>query len=180
MDEPNSYDTGDLDAFLRDLRRETIRESRNNLWTRFRDRFGYWFSGLFIVRLWVATTSRIIQAIESSDPLSLGGANGSPSGDHKSRERLQRLIKTNQRLKLRRLIANWAIFFVILQLTCSNIFFWFYLGENHYDIHPQVMIAWLSACVIEVIGILIVIARSLFPRRDKGESSRSSTTGSPR
>lgn len=163
-----------VDALLRDLRFATEHpggkaKRQNRFWRAFSDGW----KRLFIVRLWIACTNHIIRAVETSDPLALGGLNGALEEDRRAREKLQRLIKTNQRLKLRRLIANWAIFFVIIQLACSNVFFWLYLRENHYTVQPQVMIAWLSACVIEVIGILMVIARSLFPKRDKGDSGSS-------
>lgn len=172
--------TGDLANFFRALRETTQTFSRpQTRWQRLTRRVGTWWKSLFLVRLWIACTDQIIRAVESSDPLSIAGNSGGPNGDdHKSRERLQRLIKTNQRLKLRRLIANWAIFFVIIQLACSNVFFALYLGKNEYTVAPPVMIAWLSACVIEVIGILIVIARSLFPRRDRGDKSDSTISAS--
>lgn len=170
MDEPTNNVTSDVEDILGYLRVQTEKEVKDTKWLRFRVWFGDWYFDLFFVRLWFATTSRVIQSIEQSDPLSLGNNSGSAEGDHKNRKRIQEITKTNQRLRLRRLIANWAIFFVIAQLACSNVFFWLYLSSNSYVVEPQVMIAWLSACVVEVIGILVVIARSLFPRRDKNGS----------
>lgn len=79
--------------------------------------------------------------------------------------RLQTIKATNreQDIGLRKNLARWSIGFVGLQLLASNIFFLIYLCANKTDMDPQVMIAWLGASVIEVIGILLVIARSLFP-----------------
>lgn len=175
MEEPDFYSSEILNDFFTELRLTTEKDKKVSRWKRAWNVSNGWFSGLFIVKLWVASTARIIQSIESSDPLSLGGTNGSQDSGHKAKQRLQQLIKTNQRLKLRRLVANWAIFFVIVQLACSNVFFWLFLSKNNYSVEPQVMIAWLSACVVEVIGILVVIARSLFPKRDRGNSDQKTT-----
>lgn len=49
----------------------------------------------------------------------------------------------------------------------ANIFFGFYLWQIRAHMDSAVMIAWLSASVVEVVGILWVIARNLFPYRDK-------------
>ena len=35
------------------------------------------------------------------------------------------------------------------------------------DVPTQVLITWLSSTIVEIIGILWVIARSLFPFRDR-------------
>lgn len=135
--------------------------------------FTRWWGSLFIVRLWRGATNRILVFVESSDPLALTGGDTASASD-KQRESLHRIMKTNQRLRLRRLVANWAIFFVTLQLACSNWFFWTYLAENRFSVPEGVMISWMSACVVEVIGILVVIARSLFPKRDRLSSEKDS------
>lgn len=164
------------DQLLKKLREDT--DPSTNVFKRAARAVARWWRSLFLVRLWSALTSRIIRAVESSDPLTLGAVFGSAEDDRETRENLQKLTKANQRLRLRRLVANWAILFVIIQLISSNVFFWYYMSENDFLINPNVVIAWLSACVVEVIGILVVIARSLFPRRDKsssGDSSKSQT-----
>lgn len=68
-----------------------------------------------------------------------------------------------QDLNLRRMVARWSIGFVCAQLIASNGFFGWYLWFNNIAPDPKVMIAWLTSSVIEVIGIVAVIARSLFP-----------------
>lgn len=79
--------------------------------------------------------------------------------------RIQTLKAENrqQDIRLRKRLAYWAIAFVGAQLVASNIFFGVYIFSNRADASSQVMTAWLAASVIEVIGILLVIARSLFP-----------------
>jgi len=68
-----------------------------------------------------------------------------------------------QDMELRKRLATWAIAFVGMQLLVSNWFFYIFIDNNKVAPSSEVMIAWLSASVIEVIGILLVIARSLFP-----------------
>lgn len=88
-------------------------------------------------------------------------------------------LKTKNReqdIKLRKRLASWAIFFVGLQLIASNLFFGFYLWHNKSDPSQQVMTAWLAASVVEVIGILLVIARSLFPVKSNGPAAPESNT----
>ena len=159
-------DADTRDNYLRQLRAKTEnpRKSQSS-----RSNFLLWFRSLFIVRLWRAISEQIIRSIESSDPLAISSFDADPPGGD-ARETMQKLVKTNQRLRLRRLVAKWAIVFVVVQLLCSNYLFWRFLEVNLYRINDPVMIAWLSACVVEVIGILVVIARSLFPKKDQAES----------
>lgn len=72
-----------------------------------------------------------------------------------------------QNLRLRKVLAYCAIGLVGVQLLTSNLYFAYFLAHNITSPDPKIMIAWLSASVIEVIGILLVIARSLFPVKSK-------------
>ncbi|MBP1161162.1 MULTISPECIES: hypothetical protein [unclassified Rhodococcus (in: high G+C Gram-positive bacteria)] len=77
-----------------------------------------------------------------------------------------------QDIKLRKRLALWSTIFVGAQLLMSNVFFGVYLFVNRENPDSQVMIAWLTASVVEVIGILLVIARSLFPvKNGNGQGS---------
>lgn len=77
-----------------------------------------------------------------------------------------RLRRKNLTVKLRKIVAYFAIGFVALQLGASNLFFGVYLFSNLQDIQEGVMIAWLSATVVEVIGILGIVTISLFPNKN--------------
>ena len=72
--------------------------------------------------------------------------------------------------KLRKLMVYWAVGFVAWQIVVCDLVMAGYviteLCKNH-PIAPQVIMAWLSASLVEVIGILWVIARNLFPFHDK-------------
>lgn len=83
------------------------------------------------------------------------------------REKLK-LKQRRQHMKQREMFALWAMVLVSLQLVIANTAFLNYLSENIHDLDASVMIAWLSATVVEVVGIMWVIARNLFPYRDKG------------
>lgn len=63
----------------------------------------------------------------------------------------------------------WALIFVGVQLAVANLFFGWYLWFNRADPDRAIMAAWLTSTVVEVIGILWVIARNLFPYRDRGK-----------
>lgn len=78
-----------------------------------------------------------------------------------------------QNMLLRQRIAHTAIRLVIIQIFVSNAFFLIYLLTNLESTDANVMIAWLSSTVVEVIGILLVVARSLFKptRRSEGGTS---------
>lgn len=83
------------------------------------------------------------------------------------RQQQLKLKQRKQDMKLRRFLAICAIWLVIAQVAVANILFSVYLAHNVYDPDSAVLIAWLSATVVEVVGILWVIARNLFPYRDK-------------
>ena len=97
------------------------------------------------------------------------------------RRQKMKLKHAKQVLKLRKKLANYAIWIVIAQLLFANAFFFIYLIWNTVDPNPTVMVAWLSSTVVEVIGILWVIARNLFPYVDKSpaKSKSKSSAASP-
>ena len=87
------------------------------------------------------------------------------------RQQMMKLDQRAQDMKLRKHLAGWAIGFVAAQLLAASLFFGWYLWHNAQKPEVEIMVAWLSATVVEVIGILWVIARSLFPYKDKRVSS---------
>lgn len=81
----------------------------------------------------------------------------------KLRLRNAQVANEEQDLNLRRMVAKWSIGFVCAQLIAANVFFGWYLWYNRVDPDAKIMTVWLASTVIEVIGIVAVIARSLFP-----------------
>lgn len=65
----------------------------------------------------------------------------------------------------------WSIGFVCAQLLAANLFFGWYLWFNRVNPDGKIMIVWLTSSVIEVIGIVVIIATSLFPKGKNGRSA---------
>lgn len=78
-------------------------------------------------------------------------------------------------ISLRKTVARAAIFFVALQIICANWFFGKYMyavADSPESLNPTVMVAWLSSSVVEIIGILGIVAISLFPNKSRSKSKR--------
>lgn len=72
-----------------------------------------------------------------------------------------------QDITMRRNFAFWAALVVTIQLVFSNVVFVLYASRGRaWDVPTTAISAWLSATLVEVIGIVLVVARYLFPRRD--------------
>lgn len=87
---------------------------------------------------------------------------------------IRKLDAKNQRREqenqLRATIAQRVIDFVAGQLILTNMLAWLYvlvMLARHDPIPSEVIIAWLSSTIVEIIGLLWVMARSLFPFRDR-------------
>jgi hypothetical protein len=66
-------------------------------------------------------------------------------------------------LSLRRRVAEFALTAVALELMVVNAVFIIYSwAGKHWDVPTPAMTAWLAATIVEVIGIVKVIAGSLF------------------
>ncbi len=71
--------------------------------------------------------------------------------------------------KLRSRLGFTAEALVLGQLTVCDIgiiFYFIYCAYKGWSISGEVIIGWMTASLVEVIGVLWVIARSLFPFRD--------------
>lgn len=78
--------------------------------------------------------------------------------------------RREQENELRVTIANQIIGFVAAQLVLTNMLAWLYalvMLARDETIPSEVIVAWLSSTIVEIIGLLWVVARSLFPFRDK-------------
>lgn len=76
---------------------------------------------------------------------------------------------------LRVILAIFALLFVGAQLIASDWLVFQYMNAQlavGRTLPTEFLIAWLAASLVEVIGILWVIARSLFPFRDKYRDRR--------
>jgi len=50
-----------------------------------------------------------------------------------------------------------------VQFVAADVAFFIYGYGNDWQIHPSVMVAWLSATVVQVVGVVLVVMRYLFP-----------------
>lgn len=78
--------------------------------------------------------------------------------------------RREQENQLRKKVATWSLWFVLGQLVVTNativVYIGFMLVRKQY-VPTEVLITWMTSTIVEIIGILWVIARSLFPFRDK-------------
>lgn len=69
---------------------------------------------------------------------------------------------------LRYVYAGVLLGFLLVQVTVANVAFFMYAAWGvDWDVPPVVISAWLGATVVEVIGVVYAITRSLFPLSDK-------------
>jgi len=71
-----------------------------------------------------------------------------------------------QDIKLKRRYANGLLTLLAAQIVIANVLVYLYAGIGRsWDVPTGVMQAWLAATVIELIGVVAVVTRYLFPRR---------------
>jgi hypothetical protein len=72
-----------------------------------------------------------------------------------------------QDIELKKRYAYWLLGAMLLQLMIANGVFVVYawVGRD-WDLSPAVINIWLGATLAEVVGIVLVVTRYLFPRRD--------------
>lgn len=90
--------------------------------------------------------------------------------DYKKSKYDYKIAKHNQDNGLRKTLGCAAMVFVAVQLVVSDSLVYLYVGfmlPTPQGIEPTIMITWMSASLVEVIGILWVVARNLFPFHDK-------------
>lgn len=73
----------------------------------------------------------------------------------------------HQDIKLKRIYAVSLLIALGIQLLIADGVFVAYVwaGEN-WRVSPDVVNVWMGAAVVQVIGVVIVVTRYLFPRRD--------------
>lgn len=116
-------------------------------------------------------------ASSTERPFSLDGSLLSDDANEarKKKAKAEKLEQEAERLKsenkIRTLLGKAAIFLVTGQLVVCDIAMIAYgvaTVANGATIPTQVVVGWMAATLVEVIGILWVIARSLYPMHDDG------------
>jgi hypothetical protein len=126
------------------------------------------------------------QARAAAEPESLSSLNSLDSwlGRPSKNERLElnsvdvELAKATVKLRardldvrLKRLLALFAIGAVSVQLAVADYYFVSNALVGDEPPSDTVLVAWLSSTVVEVIGIVLIVARNLFPNKGKGRES---------
>jgi hypothetical protein len=74
----------------------------------------------------------------------------------------RRNVKTDSNLRVG--LGYGAVIAAGLQFVVANVAFYLYADHLHWSgIPPEVMIGWLGATVAQIVGIVLVIAKYLFP-----------------
>jgi hypothetical protein len=95
-----------------------------------------------------------------------------PTGPAAVEDEIERARKRNATTdsRLREWLGYGAIAGAGLQLASANVAFYLYAIHKAFDIPPEVIIGWLTATVAQVVGIVLVIAKYLFPEGGPKES----------
>lgn len=84
-----------------------------------------------------------------------------PSRDELEREHLK------QDLELKKRYGNRLLWLVTGQLAVADVvFILYFIVGAHWNPPEGIIYAWLSATLVELIGVVAVVTRYLFPRRD--------------
>jgi hypothetical protein len=81
-----------------------------------------------------------------------------------SLDELQRRDKA-QDIELKRTVATWTLRAVFTELIIANGVFISYCLGNHWRIPTSAIDIWLGATVVQIVGVLLVIVKYLFPTR---------------
>jgi hypothetical protein len=86
--------------------------------------------------------------------------------------------KAHQQNQLREKFFAWARWIVSGTLISNFAIFGVYMGSQWHHISDTVMTGWISATVIEVLGLAYIIARYLFDQPTAGNAEKKDEKGS--
>ncbi len=99
-------------------------------------------------------------------------ANPPPAAKDKLEE--DRREAASERLKvsvrLAKLIGYGALIAVVVQVALADVAFFWYGIANHWNIPAAAISAWLAAIVIQVVGVVLVVAKDIFPGPPRADS----------
>lgn len=89
------------------------------------------------------------------------------TGAQAVQEELDRARRRNLRTDthLRVALGYGAVVGAALQFASANVAFYLYAVALHWKLPPEVMIGWFGATVAQIVGIVLVIAKYLFPEK---------------
>lgn len=71
--------------------------------------------------------------------------------------------KRKNEVDLHRRVGNGALLLMVVQLLIADTAFYIYGFENGWEIPTAAITTWLGATVIQIVGVVLVIAKNLFP-----------------
>jgi glutathione S-transferase len=83
-----------------------------------------------------------------------------------------RQLFAEQEHGLRQKYGDWIIWLLGAQFVIADAVFvaFAWIGKG-WDLPPAVVEVWLAATVVQVVGVVAIVTRHLFPNRDGGEAS---------
>lgn len=66
-------------------------------------------------------------------------------------------------VKLHNRVGNGALALMVVQLLIADTAFYIYGFKNGWHIPTAAITTWLAATVIQIVGVVLVIAKNLFP-----------------
>jgi hypothetical protein len=109
-------------------------------------------------------------ATKSADEL-LAGANPVVKAPYRDRKREHKLLQQIEEHNLRKRVAKYAYIATAAQIVVADGVFVIYAWVGmSWEVPTPAIAAWLSATVVQVIAVLLVITRYLFP--DGGRKRR--------
>ncbi len=66
-------------------------------------------------------------------------------------------------VRLAKLIGYGALIAVVIQVALADVAFFWYGFANDWKIPAGAISAWLAAIVIQVVGVVLVVAKDIFP-----------------
>jgi hypothetical protein len=88
-----------------------------------------------------------------------------PFSDRKNEHKLQRRVEEHA---LRKTVAKWSYIALAAQIGIADAVFIAYAWNGrHWNLPVAAISVWLSATVVQVIAVLLVITRYLFPDRGR-------------
>jgi hypothetical protein len=71
--------------------------------------------------------------------------------------------KRKNEVDLHRRVGNGALMLMVIQLFIADAAFYIYGFTNHWHIPTAAITTWLGATVVQIVGVVLVIAKNLFP-----------------
>jgi len=115
-------------------------------------------------------------AEEANLILKAGGASASAEMPDGLKFLPEKELQQDRELKLS--YATWLRRLLAVQLAVADVVFVVYAWAGRgWDLQPAVIDVWLGATVVQVVGVVLVITRHLFPQRDRAVPSSGPADG---